>query len=499
MFFKIKAGTTGRSIPIKVQDSSSPTGALLSGLTASTSGLTCKYRRQGQATEQSVPLTASGVTLDTFTSGGFIADPILAGHYELQIPNAALQTGATYVVITLSGAANMVPLGILIELDAVDYQVDAFGALKPTASGRTLDVTANGNAGIDLANVDNPTATLALTNTTISVSQQVASVSGNVVGSVGSVSGNVGGNVVGSVGSVAGNVSGNVNGSVGSVVGNVGGNVVGNVGSISGVTFPANFGNLGISVTGELNGVLYVEELGTDALTANDAVGSIASTVWGYNAGRTLTSFSFQVIVGGYGSGFAPPTVSQIADGVLMENVHDHRGIANSLAWYIDKIRKANYVTEGTVAAGLTPTTKVFRTNLTGVNDAYNHQTLLFISGVLTGESKPIEDYSQSNGLVTLEEDTTVAPGIGDEFVILPQHVHTILGIADGVLGRATSTSNYDSGDVGYVLRQLFSMIESDGSTGWELTSSSLVNAPSGGGAGGTTNISVEDRSITVL
>lgn len=233
MFFKIKAGTTGRSIPIRVQDSTSTTGALLSGLTASTSGLTCKYRRQGQATEQSVALTASGVTLDTFTSGGFIADPILAGHYELQIPNAALQAGATYVVITLSGAANMVPLGILIELDAVDYQVDAFGALKPTASGRTLDVTANGNAGIDLANVDNPTATLALTNTTISVGQQVASVSGNVVGSVGSVSGNVGGNVVGSVGSVAGNVSGNVNGSVGSVVGNVGGNVVGSVGAVA--------------------------------------------------------------------------------------------------------------------------------------------------------------------------------------------------------------------------------------------------------------------------
>jgi hypothetical protein len=172
------------------------------------------------------------VTLDTYTPGGFIPDTILAGHYELQIPDAALQTGATYVVIVLSGAANMVTVAILIELDAVDYQVDAFGALKPTASGRTLDVTANGNAGIDLGNVDNPTASLSLPNTTISAGQQVASVSGNVGGTVGSVVGNVGGNVVGSVGSVAGNVSGNVNGTVASVVGNVGGNVVGSVGSV---------------------------------------------------------------------------------------------------------------------------------------------------------------------------------------------------------------------------------------------------------------------------
>lgn len=229
------------------------------------------------------------------------------------------------------------------------------------------------------------------------------------------------------------------------------------------------------------------------------AVDSISAGVWNYTAGsgRQLTQFGFQVIVGGYGVGLAPPTVSEIADGVLLENVHDHRNTANSLAWYIDKIRKANYVTEGTVAAGLTPTTKVFRTNLTGVDDAYNHQTLLFLSGTLTGESKPIDDYSQANGLVTLEEDTTAAPGIGDEFVILPQHVHTILGIADGVLGRATSTSNYDSGDVGYVLRQLFSMIESDGGSGWEWTAASLTNSPAGGGGGSGTGANTV--TVTVL
>ena len=293
MFFKIKAGTTSRSIPIKVHDSTSTSGALLSGLTAGSSGLTCKYRRQGQAVEQTVSLTATGVTLDTYTPGGFIPDTILAGHYELQIPNAALQTGATYVVIALSGAANMVPVAILIELDAVDYQVDAFGALKPTASGRTLDVTANGNAGIDLGNVDNPTASLALTNTTISVGQQVASVSGNVGGTVGSVVGNVGGNVVGSVGSVAGNVSGNVNGTVGSVVGNVGGNVNGSTGSIAGVSFPANFGNLGIGVTGKITSVVTVDELGSQALSQQSLDESIAILVWEQLTTTTWPTNSF--------------------------------------------------------------------------------------------------------------------------------------------------------------------------------------------------------------
>lgn len=93
--------------------------------------------------------------------------------------------------------------------------------LQPTTSGRTLDVTAAGNAGIDWANIENPTTAVNLSATNIDVDQVIASVSGNV-----------GGNVTGSVGSVLGSVAG----SVASVVGNVGGNVAGSVGSVTGLT-----------------------------------------------------------------------------------------------------------------------------------------------------------------------------------------------------------------------------------------------------------------------
>ena len=55
--------------------------------------------------------------------------------------------------------------------------------LQPTVAGRTLDVSAGGEAGIDWANVGSPTTTLGLTGTTISTTQAVASVSG-AVGSV---------------------------------------------------------------------------------------------------------------------------------------------------------------------------------------------------------------------------------------------------------------------------------------------------------------------------
>jgi hypothetical protein len=73
----------------------------------------------------------------------------------------------------------------------------------PTVSGRSLDVTATGGAGIDWANVENPTTALNLSGTNIKTDQIV----GSVTGAVGSVTGNVGGNVVGSVASVTAGVT----------------------------------------------------------------------------------------------------------------------------------------------------------------------------------------------------------------------------------------------------------------------------------------------------
>jgi hypothetical protein len=58
------------------------------------------------------------------------------------------------------------------------------------------------------------------------------------------------------------------------ITGNLTGNVTGSVGSISGVTFPANFGSLDITVGGA------IAELGANALTANGAVDAIPAAVW---------------------------------------------------------------------------------------------------------------------------------------------------------------------------------------------------------------------------
>jgi hypothetical protein len=66
------------------------------------------------------------------------------------------------------------------------------------------------------------------------------------------------------------------------ITGNLTGNVTGSVGSISGVTFPANFANLGITAGGaidQVDSVSVVDELGQQALAANELQNEIATAV----------------------------------------------------------------------------------------------------------------------------------------------------------------------------------------------------------------------------
>jgi hypothetical protein len=69
-----------------------------------------------------------------------------------------------------------------------------------------------------------------------------------------------------------------------------------------------------------------------------------------------------------------------------------------------------------------------------------------------------------------------------------------LTAISDSVLGRNTSTSTYDAGDVGYVLRQVYSMIVADGAD-WQYTANALELAPAGGGGGGGTDWSANERT----
>ena len=109
---------------------------------------------------------------------------------------------------------------------------------------------------------------------------------------------------------------------------------------------------------------------------------------------------------------------------------------AGSFGKLMDIIRKSNLTIEGTVAGTGTPTTTEFHTNLTYVDDAFDEQILLFVSGALEGESRPINRNFQLNGRVVLDEAFTSPPTSGDEFVVLPEHIHSLASISDSILSR---------------------------------------------------------------
>lgn len=174
----------------------------------------------------------SGTLCGKSSTSGVVVLPMTYTFENL--PTASFTAGALLTVGTGAGQINPSSGAVPVSGDLTstmkasvntecDTALSDYGALRPTTAGRTLDVSAGGEAGVDWANVGSSTTTLNLSGTTISTSQAVASVAGAV------------GSVTGAVGSVSGAV-GSVTGAVGSVTGDVGGNVVGSVASVTSKT-----------------------------------------------------------------------------------------------------------------------------------------------------------------------------------------------------------------------------------------------------------------------
>lgn len=224
-----------------------------------------------------------------------------------------------YLVITTGTVGGVSVVGEVVG----SFSIEARSAIMPTTAGRTLDVTATGAAGIDWANVENPTTALNLSATNIDVDQVVASVSGavgSVTGAVGSVTGNVGGNVAGSVNSVTTAVTVGTNNDktgysltattgLGNQTANITGNLSGSVGSVTGAV-----GSVTAGVTLAASAVQAIWDALTTALTTVGSVGKLlvdnvnatissrsshsAADVWAA-ATRTLTSAANITSTGG--------------------------------------------------------------------------------------------------------------------------------------------------------------------------------------------------------
>lgn len=156
MKLNILAGATSQIFQIFIADSSSTTGAGLTGLTNASSGLTAYYHRDTDTTATAISIVT--MTVGTFTSSGFkeIDATNMPGWYQFCPPNAALAASAKSCAFHLKGVTNMAPLPIEVQLTAYDPN-DAV-RLGLTA---LPNATAGASGGLHINGSNSGTTTLA--------------------------------------------------------------------------------------------------------------------------------------------------------------------------------------------------------------------------------------------------------------------------------------------------------------------------------------------------
>jgi hypothetical protein len=164
------AGTTSYIAQVFVQDSSSTTGAGLTGLAYNSAGLKAYYHRDTDTTATAITLVT--MTVGAFTSSGFkeIDATNMPGWYQICLPNAILASGAKSAAVHLFGASNMAPLPLEIELTATNNQdgvrfgmtalpnaaAEAAGGLFTRGSGAgQINQSANGQVDVNMARILN--------------------------------------------------------------------------------------------------------------------------------------------------------------------------------------------------------------------------------------------------------------------------------------------------------------------------------------------------------
>ena len=140
----IQANSTSHSEYIFIQNSSSTTGAGLTGLVFNTASLTAYYAvERGAATAITLVTLASATA--AWASGGFIAvdGTNMPGLYRFDVPNALFSIAATKnVVVMLKGATNMAP--VVLEYQIVAYNPDDSVRLGLTALPNAVAGALNG-------------------------------------------------------------------------------------------------------------------------------------------------------------------------------------------------------------------------------------------------------------------------------------------------------------------------------------------------------------------
>jgi hypothetical protein len=168
-------------------------------LTDATDGISAETGESGgqpQISTNGAAFTNTGIgTLTHIGSGRYYADltqaaVLTAGDVietRYKSANTAETPGDTFQIVAFDPDSTSLGLALakttnitgFNDLSAAQVNTEAdtaltdYGALKPTTAGRTLDVSATGEAGVDWANVGSPTTVVGLSGTTVKTATDV--------------------------------------------------------------------------------------------------------------------------------------------------------------------------------------------------------------------------------------------------------------------------------------------------------------------------------------
>ncbi len=491
---KIKESTTSKLVRVFIQDSSSTTGAGLTGLVYNSSGLTAHYLPEGDATATAITLAT--MTVGTWATGGFkeVDATNMPGVYEIGLPDAVIDaTSEGSTLVMLKGATNMAPVLLEIELDKIDYRdsvragltalpnaaADAAGGLVISDAGGldidTMDshISTFASSGVTASTVTDKTGySISGSKTTLDALNDVSTAEVNTevdtalsdIGLDHLVSASVSGTDITDNSIIAYMVSKsatadwdsfvNTTDALEAIADSAGGDataanqttIINHLTDVKGTSFVKDTHSL-TDITADVTGINGAAMRGTDsaflAASAPTNFGDLAITAStgrvtvGTNADKTGYSISGSITTL---DGLNDPTAAAIADAVLDESLAAHN-TGGTLGKAIKQVKEGVVSAESTVNDASATTTSFVTALTSAVDDFYNDKILVFISGALEGQGRIISDYNGTTKAVTFDEATTSAPANGDGFIILGIHSHPITQIKQEVRTEMDSNS----------------------------------------------------------
>lgn len=163
----IKKGATSQSLYVVALDSASTTGGRKTGIAFNTASLTGYYVRNG-GSATAITLATLAAANSAWSSGGFkeVDATNMPGVYRLDVPDAALASGAESVVVTLKGASGLVQIDDESQLVAIDPQDTVRGGMTalPNAAAAANGGLPTGDANNSVKTQGNVKKNTALAN-----------------------------------------------------------------------------------------------------------------------------------------------------------------------------------------------------------------------------------------------------------------------------------------------------------------------------------------------